>query len=295
MSQSCTGREFRQELPDGSVQNKAAIVAIGEDKEQKTKIARGILKPILRIKHYELTTLKREKEIPVTGRARSKRRRLRAKVRRVNGQLRVLAENDIEKLKELHENLLELKRKYANVQTQLVLTNRKLQQREAEIVEISQTDPLTGIGNRRRLDQALATEISRCDRTGEQLSAMMADLDHFKRINDRYGHEAGDKILIAFGELLRQHTRTTDVVTRFGGEEFVVLLPHTDREHALAMAERIRRAFAARRIEPLRDPVTVSFGVAELLPGERAEGLLRGIDKALYKAKQGGRNRVVAG
>lgn len=220
---------------------------------------------------------------------------LRTRIWRVDGNLRVLAEYDVEGLEGRHDRLLDLDRRYADVQAQLTEANRKLQQCEAEIVEVSQTDALTGVGNRRRLDQVLVTEISRCDRTGEQLSAMMADLDHFKRVNDQYGHEAGDKVLAAFGELLRQHTRATDVVTRFGGEEFVVLLPHTDREQARVMAERVRQAFASLRIEPLRDPVTVSIGVAELLPGERAEGLLRGIDKALYQAKHSGRNRVVVG
>jgi two-component system cell cycle response regulator len=123
----------------------------------------------------------------------------------------------------------------------------------------------------------------------------MADLDHFKRVNDIYGHEAGDKVLAAFGELLRGCTRATDVVARFGGEEFVVLMPNTDLKHALATAERIRKVLASTRVEPLPDPITVSVGVAELAAAEQGDALLRRVDKALFTAKQSGRNRVIAG
>jgi two-component system, cell cycle response regulator len=222
-------------------------------------------------------------------------RSLRARVWRVDGRLRVLAEYDIEELERLNYTVLELNREYANAQLELAHANLRLQQREAEIVVLSLTDPLTGVGNRRRLEQALPLEISRAERTGGKFSALMADLDHFKRVNDIYGHEAGDKVLAAFGELLRRCTRATDVAARFGGEEFVVLMPHTDLEHALATAERIRKVLASTRVEPLPDPITVSVAVAELAAAEQGDALLRRVDKALFAAKQSGRNRVVAG
>ena len=222
-------------------------------------------------------------------------RTLRARVWRVNSQVRILAEYDIEELERLNDTVLELNREYADAQLQLAQANVKLRQREAEIVALTLTDPLTDVGNRRRLDQALTTEISRAQRTQQSLCACMADLDHFKRVNDTYGHEVGDKVLAAFGRLLRRETRATDIVTRFGGEEFVVLMPHTDLEHGLATAERIRGAFASFRIEPMSIPVTASFGVAELGPGEQGEPLIRRADKALFAAKEAGRNRVVAG
>jgi two-component system cell cycle response regulator len=121
------------------------------------------------------------------------------------------------------------------------------------------------------------------------------DLDHFKRVNDTFGHEAGDKVLAAFGELLRKQTRATEIVVRAGGEEFVVLMPHTDLADGLATAERIRTAIATARIEPLPDGVTASFGVAELAGGEASDAFMRRVDKALYEAKHTGRNRVVVG
>ena len=123
----------------------------------------------------------------------------------------------------------------------------------------------------------------------------MADLDHFKRVNDTYGHAAGDRVLAAFGDLLRQHTRVIDIAARFGGEEFIVLLPNTDLENAISIANRIRESLAACPIESLPDPVTASFGVAEMAPDESGSGLLRRADAALYEAKHSGRNRVEVG
>jgi two-component system cell cycle response regulator len=225
------------------------------------------------------------------GRSRS----LRTRIWRVNGQLRVLAEYDIEELEQLYATVLELNRDNAGAQFELAQTNLRLQQREAQILAVSLTDPLTGVGNRRRLEQALALEISRAERTDGTLCAFMADLDHFKRVNDTYGHEAGDKVLAAFSYLLRRCTRATDVVARFGGEEFVVLMPATDLVQASAIGERIRGEFAACRVEPLPDPVMASFGVAELKAGEQGHALLRRADSALYAAKQLGRNCVAGG
>ncbi len=221
-------------------------------------------------------------------------RTLHARIWRANEQLRVLAEYDIDELERLYATVLELNRDYADAQMELAQTNLKLQQREAQITAISLTDPLTGVGNRRRLEQALSLEISRTERTATVFCIIMADLDHFKRINDSHGHETGDKVLAAFGDLLRRQMRPMDIVTRFGGEEFVALLPHTRLEQALIVAERIRTAFASMTIAPLPTAVTVSLGVAEVAPDETGDALQRRVDKALYEAKSAGRNRVVA-
>lgn len=220
---------------------------------------------------------------------------LRARIWRADGQLHLLAEHDIEELERLNDTILALNNDYAKAQLALAHLNLELQQREAQIVAISLTDPLTSVGNRRRLEQALALEIGRAERTGSKLCAVMADLDHFKHVNDTHGHDAGDRVLAAFGELLSRQTRATDIVTRFGGEEFIVLMPHTDLEYALVTAERIRAALAVARVKPLPDPVTASFGVAELAAGETGEALLARVDTALYAAKQAGRNCVRTG
>jgi diguanylate cyclase (GGDEF)-like protein len=158
---------------------------------------------------------------------------------------------------------------------------------------LSLTDPLTGLANRRRLDEALRTEIHRVQRYGGRLSAVITDLDHFKRINDEHGHEVGDCLLHEFAQIIRAHCRDTDLVARFGGEEFVILMPEVGAAEAQACAERMRAALAQRILPPLTQPNTASFGVAEFVPGESEGALLRRADKALYLGKAAGRNCVV--
>jgi diguanylate cyclase (GGDEF)-like protein len=219
---------------------------------------------------------------------------LHGRVWRADGELRVLAEYDVDELGRLYDTVLELNREYASTQLQLAQTNIRLRQREAEILALSLTDPLTGVGNRRCLEQSLPVEIKRAGRNCKKLCALVADIDHFKRVNDGYGHETGDKVLAAFGASLRQHTRACDTVIRSGGEEFVVLMPHTELDAAILVADRFRASLAATRIDPFPDPVTVSVGVAELAEDEQGDSLLRRADKALYEAKRSGRNKVIA-
>lgn len=219
-------------------------------------------------------------------------RTLRGHAWRTEAGLRVLAEYDIADLERQNDAILDMNRQSSVVQDSLARANLVLKQRAVENVEAAMTDALTGVGNRRRLDEALAAEINRAGRSGDALSAIMADVDHFKRVNDQYGHAAGDKVLARIGALLRSNTRLTDVVARFGGEEFVVLLPRATLAQAMAKAEKFRVALSANLIEPLPAPVTASFGVAELAPAESAESLLGRADAALYRAKQGGRDRV---
>jgi diguanylate cyclase (GGDEF)-like protein len=228
-------------------------------------------------------------------------RTLRGRVWRADRTVMVLAEFDITELERINDAMLSLNREssvaqYSLSQSNMILeeSNATMAQREGQFVVDSLTDALTGVGNRRKLDQALASEIERVRRGEGPLSAIMADVDHFKRVNDDYGHGAGDKVLAQFGALLSSHTRATDVVARFGGEEFIVLLPHTGLSLAITKAEQFRNALASQTIEPLTTAVTSSFGVAELLSGENSESLLRRVDSALYRAKEGGRNRVMA-
>lgn len=221
-------------------------------------------------------------------------RSLIARVWRVGKRLRILAEHDIEELEKFYRSLLELNRDYAKAQLELAHINQKIQLKHKEILALSLTDPLTGIGNRRKLDQVLDLEIGRAERTGDKLSVLMTDLDHFKHINDTYGHIVGDKVLNVHVQMIQQRTRPTDIITRFGGEELVIVMPHTHIQNACVIAERIRFEFANCQIEPLEKAVTVSIGVAELAENEGAESLLYRVDTALYEAKNSGRNRVIA-
>jgi len=221
-------------------------------------------------------------------------RTLRGRVWHTAAGLRVLAEYDIAELERLNDAMLDLNRDSAVVQHTLAQSNVSLTQRQGQLVEESLTDALTGVGNRRKLEQSLAIEVSRVRRGAGSLSVIMADIDHFKRVNDVYGHGAGDKVLAHLGALLKSTTRPTDIVARFGGEEFFVLMPHTSLAQAALKAEQLRAALAAQIIEPLTEPVTSSFGVAELSPEEEGQSLLGRVDAALYQAKETGRNRVVA-
>ncbi len=168
----------------------------------------------------------------------------------------------------------------------------------ARIERAGMRDAVTRIGNRRYFDAALAEELERARRTGDSFSLALADLDRFKRVNDRFGHQAGDHLLRLFAEILTQNARGTDRVARYGGEEFALLLPGARLADATAAAERIRKALAAKpwTLAPAGEPVgaiTGSFGVAELRAGETAAGLIRRADDRLYEAKARGRNCVV--
>jgi len=158
-------------------------------------------------------------------------------------------------------------------------------------------DGLTGLANRRRAEDSLRAEVARAERLGGSVGLILADLDDFKAVNDEYGHAAGDDVLRGFAEALRATVREIDVAARWGGEEFAVLLPGSDLEGAVHVAERLRQAIAARRIagpDGAHIAVTASFGVASSGGGRDVEELLRVADEALYEAKRAGKNRVQA-
>ncbi len=170
--------------------------------------------------------------------------------------------------------------------------NRELESAHRKITELSRTDPLTGIANRRYFQIRYEETFALSQRHEFPLSVVMMDLDHFKRINDTLGHNAGDEVLMTFAGVLRQNCRLEDFPARFGGEEFIVFLPHTQSEKALVFADRIRQILSGMNIlenDQLR--VTVSVGIAQLRTGDTPEGLIRRADEALYDAKELGRNR----
>jgi diguanylate cyclase (GGDEF)-like protein len=158
------------------------------------------------------------------------------------------------------------------------------------------TDGLTELANRRQFEEALANEISRAERFGGTLSLILADLDDFKQVNDRYGHQAGDDVLRTFADVLRETVRDIDLAARYGGEEFAVLLPQTDLAGAEHVAERLRERMETRLVEPGADApfsVTSSFGVASFPEAGTPAALFAAADEALYRAKSAGKNCVV--
>jgi diguanylate cyclase (GGDEF)-like protein len=176
---------------------------------------------------------------------------------------------------------------------------KRLRETNARLLEelqaLSRTDGLTGVGNRRAFDEALHNERTRAERYGLPLALVMVDADHFKRINDVHGHPAGDLVLKAIAQVIAGQLRQTDGVFRYGGEEFAVLLPHTDAAGALDVAGRIVSAVRSRPIAAgeRRLAVTVSVGVGSGIGRSLASADLVSLaDAALYAAKRGGRNRV---
>jgi diguanylate cyclase (GGDEF)-like protein len=167
-----------------------------------------------------------------------------------------------------------------------------LEKRTERLEYLASTDPLTRAYNRNKFEQVLEAEIGRFYRyKSSPFAVMMLDIDHFKQINDRYGHLSGDEALKGISQAIREHVRDTDLFARWGGEEFILLLPHTDGQEALLFAERLREMVQALQIAPLPS-LTVSIGVAEYRENDSMETLLERADQALYRAKEEGRNRV---
>jgi diguanylate cyclase (GGDEF)-like protein len=175
---------------------------------------------------------------------------------------------------------------------ELELSRDEIRRQNQELEQLATRDPLTGCLNRRAFFERLQTEFLLSQRHDHDLACIMLDIDHFKAINDRHGHSAGDEVLKALAETLRSTFRVTDAVCRYGGEEFCVLLPSTDAEKAAVVADYARCRIAERKVQDIQ--VTASFGVSALAAGiTDPQQMLDQADKALYQAKDRGRNRVV--
>jgi len=184
---------------------------------------------------------------------------------------------DISELKETQNRL-------AEAHAELALKNREL-----EI--LSTIDQLTGVYNRLKLDELLNREIARSARYGNPMCVILADIDYFKSVNDTHGHQVGDRVLVDVTGVLAERIRKSDLLGRWGGEEFVIICPETGQEGAEALAENLRCAIESRQ-PPVATSQTASFGVTVYKPDDTAERMIARADEALYKAKQSGRNRV---
>ncbi|MEQ8395927.1 GGDEF domain-containing protein [Thalassobaculum sp.] len=167
----------------------------------------------------------------------------------------------------------------------------ELRKARQDIETLARTDSLTGLWNRRHFEDMIEVEIARSQRDGLPLSLLAIDADHFKRVNDRFGHHTGDAVLRELTDLLGRHVRERDILCRWGGEEFIILMPATDRNEAAMLARTIRNAVAGHGFTAIKT-MTVSIGVGRILADETAEDWLRRVDAALYDAKQSGRDRV---
>ncbi|GAB6035586.1 hypothetical protein JCM15519_01450 [Fundidesulfovibrio butyratiphilus] len=217
---------------------------------------------------------------------------LEAAVRVDSGdELGVLADtfNDMtHRMKDLVVNLEDKVRQRTN---ELSLKNMELDEKNRTLAILSMTDRLTGLCNRRKIDEALRMELRRVKRYGGMFSLILTDLDHFKRVNDTFGHSEGDNVLLRIADILTGLARETDIVGRWGGEEFLIVCPETGENAAQVFAERLRLEIAETGFSVVGS-MTASFGVTISRPGDDQQTILQRADRALYLAKNGGRNRV---
>ncbi len=174
---------------------------------------------------------------------------------------------------------------------ELAELNETLQEKVLEVEQLASRDMLTGIYNRRMFEQLIDIEIKRAKRYSQPMSVILADIDLFKQVNDIYGHSMGDKVLTSVAETLQEHIRESDILARWGGEEFAIILPNTEADTALEMAERLRHYIAEMRNEN-NIQVTCSFGVTEYNTEDSGDSIFSRMDQALYQAKDCNRNNV---
>ncbi|HEC20119.1 MAG TPA: GGDEF domain-containing protein [Gammaproteobacteria bacterium] len=192
---------------------------------------------------------------------------------------------------QLEAQLAQLNNRVHGMESESEKLRRRLQEKHEQAVR----DPLTGLYNRLAYDERIVQEFARWKRYGKSMVLMMIDVDHFKKVNDTYGHKAGDKALVLIADQLRNHLRESDFLARFGGEEFVVLMPETDLDAAVIAAEKLRSAVELCQFhyQNKQVDITVSAGLAQLRKEDSVESLFKRADEAMYRAKQAGRNRCL--
>ncbi|MGI9478763.1 MAG: GGDEF domain-containing protein [Hyphomicrobiaceae bacterium] len=199
----------------------------------------------------------------------------------------------VAKHEEDKSNVHELRSRLEEAQTQAETMSKRLAQAE----KAAQLDPLTSVANRTWLESFLEDAVANSHKESTPMCVAMADIDHFKRINDKHGHQSGDQVIKKFAELLSEHARSTDLVARYGGEEFAIVLPKTASGSAFQLAERVRSSFQKIKLTDVESgkligKVTASFGIAEIHDKETAMQLIRRADRKLYESKRKGRNRT---
>ncbi len=220
-----------------------------------------------------------------------------SKTEDINGLNQLLGEIMTE-TRQMQKNALNYRDDLLAARVEVNLAQDKINRLEIELQQIGEKvheDHLTGVLNRRGLDQAFGRETARSVRHRIPLCYALLDIDNFKQLNDAYGHTVGDDALIYLVDAVKETTRPEDVVSRYGGEEFVILLPKTSLDEAVQVLSRIRRSLTKKFFlhENKRLLITFSAGVAQFQPGETPESIFKRADEALYRAKKGGKNQIL--
>ena len=194
----------------------------------------------------------------------------------------------------IHSMTIQLKNYQERLQEMVAELEMEITERKHaidELEKLSETDPLTSIYNRRKFNELLEREVERSKRYDSGLSIIMCDIDHFKKINDEFGHDVGDNALKIFSSTIHDNIREVDMFARWGGEEFMILMPNSDINSAESVAEKLRKVIEDTEIKKIT-AFTASFGVTDLNKDDTTESFIKRVDEALYKAKSGGRNKV---
>lgn len=178
-----------------------------------------------------------------------------------------------------------------NTHLTLAVTQRELKEKNEELKRLAITDRLTGLYNRLKLDESLTYEFERITRSYKPFSLILLDIDHFKKVNDQHGHQTGDIVLVEMAKVLTESIRKTDILGRWGGEEFLIICPETSKEGAKNLAEKLRKTIEGNPFQ-FMNSLTSSVGVATYRKHDTITNLIERADKALYTAKNNGRNRI---
>ena len=230
--------------------------------------------------------------IMTIGDTHQNNRSLHGIIYRYSREFWLIAEHDLMNMEKLNATVLELNNELAQTQRDLVKSNQTLKRQEAKITKLMLTDSLTGIPNRRHFMRVLDREYKRASRTRSPISIAICDIDHFKAVNDNFGHDIGDKVLCTVATAITKKIRQTDFTARWGGEEFIIMFVDSDCNDANQMAERVRQTIEAIYFDSLKGNVTISIGLTHVLLDEPYEEAIKRADIGLYKSKKSGRNQV---
>ncbi len=213
----------------------------------------------------------------------------------VDDKILILGNVNMLEIEQLRKQLISTSSELNSVNRQLQKKNAQLEQATAQLEEMARTDPLTKLSNRRAFYESIVKEVIRFERNKRPFSIVMMDIDHFKKVNDTYGHDCGDYVLVTISNLIRSEIRKQDLLGRWGGEEFIMLLPDTDTKGACKLAEKIRTNIEKADFKYFKYSftVTLTFGVCEFTQQYKIKECITYADQALYQGKKSGRNKVI--